>query len=144
MNRIGYSINEWENMIYNELANNRPVVYGGQSDDGGHAFVCDGYDGNGMFHINWGWGGYGDDYFSLSVLNPYAVNVSGVMQPGVGFCMIQDAVIGIQQPTEGTIDVSSLPELTKDANYQGIDMGDYYRVVMSVCQLPVRLGRNTP
>ena len=131
VNRIGYSINEWENLIYNELANNRPVVYGGQSDDGGHAFVCDGYDGNGMFHINWGWGGYGDDYFSLSVLNPYALNVSGVMQPGVGFCMSQDAVIGIQQPTEGTIDASSLPELTKNANYQVIDMGDYYGVVMS-------------
>jgi hypothetical protein len=130
VSRIGYSINDWENLIYQELANNRPVVYGGQSDDGGHAFVCDGYDGNGMFHINWGWSGMCDEYFSLSVLNPYAQNVSGLLLPHIGFCMNQEAVIGIQPPTEGTIDAGNLPELTNLSNYIVTDMGDYYRVDM--------------
>ena len=69
--RIYYSIDGWEDLIYSELANGRPMVYSGFSEDGGHTFVCDGYDGNGLFHINWGWGGTNDDYFSLSVLNPY-------------------------------------------------------------------------
>ena len=32
--------------------------------------MCDGYDGNGMFHINWGWNGMSNGYFLLSVLDP--------------------------------------------------------------------------
>ena len=60
----------WENLIYNELAKAQPVYYSGQNTNSGHAFVCDGYD-NGFFHINWGWNGYLDGYFRLSILNPY-------------------------------------------------------------------------
>lgn len=70
--RSQYSIDEWETIIYGELAAGRPILYQGQSlDNSGHSFICDGYDGNGFFHINWGWGGQDDGYFSLSVLNPY-------------------------------------------------------------------------
>ena len=69
--RHDYGIGEWEDIIYGELAARRPVHYRGDSDDGGHAFICDGYDGNGLFHINWGWNGKDDGYFALSVLNPY-------------------------------------------------------------------------
>lgn len=99
--RIRYSIDEWEQLIYNELAEGRPVQYGGNSDDGGHSFVCDGYDGDGLFHINWGWGGANDGYFSLSVLNPYN-NVSiGSGSGGIGFCIYQDAVIGVKPAAEG-------------------------------------------
>ena len=51
-----YSVSEWENMIYQELAENRPVVYGAQGSVGGHAFVLDGYEvsnNNGYYHVNW-------------------------------------------------------------------------------------------
>jgi hypothetical protein len=61
---------EWDNLIYKELTNNRPVMYNGESDNGGHFFICDGYDGNGYYHINWGWGGSCDGYFLLSTLDP--------------------------------------------------------------------------
>ena len=88
-----HSIYEWEKIIYTELAEGRPVVYGGYCDDGGHEFVCDGYDGNGMFHINWGWSGYDDGYFNLSVLNPYNNTSSGSGSSGIGYCIYQDAVI---------------------------------------------------
>lgn len=50
----------WEEMIYSELAAQRPVIYGG----GGHCFVCDGYK-DGFFHINWGWGGRGNAEYCL-------------------------------------------------------------------------------
>ncbi|MBR4921843.1 MAG: BspA family leucine-rich repeat surface protein [Prevotella sp.] len=54
------NIDEWEQIIYEELYNRRPVGYSGTIDLGdhfsGHAFVVDGYE-NGYFHINWGWGG---------------------------------------------------------------------------------------
>ena len=53
-----YSNEEWETIIYNELADNRPVLYGSGSTTGiSHSFVCDGYDGNGYYHINFGYGG---------------------------------------------------------------------------------------
>lgn len=61
---------EWNNIIYNELAAGRPVYYSGSSNEGGHAFVCDGYSQNEYFHFNWGWGGYEDGYYVLSALNP--------------------------------------------------------------------------
>lgn len=61
---------DWDNMVYAELAADRPVYYSGSSSRGGHAFVCDGYLANGFFHFNWGWGGYQDGYFLLSALNP--------------------------------------------------------------------------
>lgn len=33
-------------------------------------FVCDGYDGAGLFHFNWGWSGKSDGYYQLSALRP--------------------------------------------------------------------------
>lgn len=67
-----FSQSEWNEMVYDELAAGRPVYYSGQSAEGGHAFVCDGYAKNGYFHFNWGWGGYQDGYFRLYALNPTA------------------------------------------------------------------------
>ena len=86
-------IDEWEEIIYGELAAGRPIVYSGQSDQGGHAFVCDGYDGNGLFHINWGWSGYNDGYFALAVLNPYNNTSAGSGSSGIGYCIQEGAII---------------------------------------------------
>ena len=61
---------EWNNLIYSELKQSRPVYYSGGNSSSAHAFVCDGYDGAGFFHINWGWNGYCDGYFLLTALNP--------------------------------------------------------------------------
>ena len=61
---------EWEQAIYKELASSRPVIYFGMSESGSHSFICDGYDDNGLYHINWGWGGLYDGFFNLSILVP--------------------------------------------------------------------------
>lgn len=56
----------WDQIIYNELYYGHPVFYTATADVGGHAFVVDGYDSNSAtFHINWGWGGSNDGYYSL-------------------------------------------------------------------------------
>ena len=57
-NDSGLSDEAWEQLVYDELSNSRPVLYSGVKANSltGHAFVCDGYDGEGYFHINWGWG----------------------------------------------------------------------------------------
>ena len=98
--RSDYYSSEWEQMIYNELANNRPVLYGGSSTSGGHQFICDGYDGNGLFHINWGWEGMSDGYFVLSVLNPNARGIGGGIAED-GYTRGQHAIIGIEPGVVG-------------------------------------------
>ena len=100
--RSYYSIEQWENMVYDELKSNRPVPYAGQSGSGGHSFVVDGYDGNGLFHLNWGWGGMCDGYYRLSVLNPFNNSGIGSASGLMGYSFMQEAVIGVQPPTEGT------------------------------------------
>ena len=99
--RVNYTSQQWDNIIYRELASQRPVMicgYAQGSGNGivGHAFVCDGYDGKGYYHINWGWGGDSDAYFLLSVLNPDDQGVGGT--PGSdGYSIWQSAIIGIQK-----------------------------------------------
>lgn len=100
--RKNYSYEEWVNLIYNELAGSRPVALGGQSCGGGHSFICDGYkyeNETDYFHINWGWGGSSDDYFVLSVLQPWEQGIGGSSTLD-GFSYGQDAVIGIQRPVD--------------------------------------------
>lgn len=94
-----YGMAEWENMIYENLANTGPVIYRGNSlRQGGHIFVCDGYDANGYFHINWGWSGGYDGFFRFSALNPYMI-YTGIDHGG--FSEGQWAILGIQRPVEG-------------------------------------------
>jgi hypothetical protein len=57
--------------IKNELNLNRPLYYSGSSNSGGHAFVCDGYQGDSHFHFNFGWSGYGNGYYYLSNVNGF-------------------------------------------------------------------------
>lgn len=115
LKRILYSIDSWEDLVYSELAKGRPLQYGGDADDGGHSFICDGYDGNGLFHINWGWGGGGDDYFALAVLNPYDNTSTGSSSSGIGFSIGQDAIFGIEPDTDGTSPKHLIPQAYIDS-----------------------------
>ncbi|MDO5447913.1 MAG: C10 family peptidase, partial [Prevotellaceae bacterium] len=70
LNQGGFSREEWEDLIRAELDAARPVFYSGQdNNNGGHAFVCDGYTIDGYFHFNWGWNGSGNAYFKIGALN---------------------------------------------------------------------------
>ena len=101
--RKNYSYLEWVELIYSELAAGRPVALGGQSAGSGHSFVCDGYDTDDYFHINWGWSGRSDGYFRLSALNPYDQGIGGSSTLD-GFSFSQGAIIGIQPPVDGNAD----------------------------------------
>ena len=97
--RMLYNYQEWVSLLYSELEAGRPIILGGQSTGGGHSFVCDGYQVDDYFHINWGWGGVSDGYFRLTSLAPYEQG-SGGSSSLDGFSYGQEAVIGIK-PGDG-------------------------------------------
>lgn len=70
LHRSQHSDSLWIQILKNEIDSARPVLYRASGDVGGHAFVLDAYDDSNYFHINWGWTGYADGYFSVSALNP--------------------------------------------------------------------------
>lgn len=75
MVRSRYSEKQWMETIYEELSNGRPVLYSGADPwgtigGGGHAFVFDGYNADGLVHVNWGWYGRNDGYYQVGLLNP--------------------------------------------------------------------------
>ena len=61
-----------EALIRKQLDLGLPVYYWGMNSAKtvDHGFIIDGYDNTGNFHINWGWGGDADGYYSLSDLTP--------------------------------------------------------------------------
>ena len=94
--RSDYEQADWEELIYQELFAGRPVIYNGRSGTGGgHSVVCDGYAYGDYYHINWGWGGLGDGFFVLSVLNPYAGGGVAVVTSSEGYNIDQTAIVGI-------------------------------------------------
>ena len=72
---------QWHTFILDELNNSHPVLFSGQADDGGHSFILDGYidddPNNPSYHVNWGWGGYYDDYFKVNALEPQGQGIGG-------------------------------------------------------------------
>ena len=75
INRNIYTLNEWDDIIYNELRHGRPIIISASAYKGsGHAFICDGYAGNNLYHINWGWGGMSDGYFRLQQSVIYGIS----------------------------------------------------------------------
>ena len=104
--RDPYPTSEWTQMVYDNLMNVGPVVMGGDAPTGGHCFVCDGYDGNGYFHFNWGWGGISDGYYVLDMLTPSVIGIGGYEG---GFNYNQEAIFGMQPATgEPTITQPSI------------------------------------
>jgi len=88
LHKANFADSVWEQMLMAELDSLHPLYYDG-SGSGGHAFVCDGYQGNHYFHFNWGWSGSYNGYFLLSALNPGGMNFSNYcgavfgMKPGI-------------------------------------------------------------
>ena len=143
----GYSSwtdNNWIAMLKQELNKQRPIMYAGSGDGGGHSFVCDGYRDDNYFHFNWGWGGSYDGYFTVNNLAPggggIGSNNDNTFNEG------QDVIIGIVPSvsdkykvtysvangtcgtaswTQSTVGQSTtLPNVTPNANYHFLGWSD--------------------
>lgn len=87
---------KWAQMIYDELAAGRPIIFGATDAlaGGGHAFIIDGYDEEGLVHVNWGWEGAGNGYYQIALLNPV------INSANYEYSVEQMMVVGIQPDTE--------------------------------------------
>ena len=85
---------EWMSMVFGELSNMCPIYYAGADNagEGGHAFVIDGYDADGLVHVNWGWYGRFGGYYNIDLLNPRIYH----------FSIQQEMITGIVPPAKAT------------------------------------------
>lgn len=113
VSKVDYSNDAWCALLRNELDNSRPVLYSGRDNSGGHAFVLDGYNNNGQFHVNWGWGGYCDGYYTMGTLNPSSGGTGG--NTSHSYNLSNAAVIGIEPnynfSYSGTTTVTATPSI---------------------------------
>lgn len=100
--RDAFAFKEWCQLIDRELVAKRPVLYAAANSQGGHQFVCDGADGKGFYHINWGWNGTSDGFYDISVLSPSYLG-KGSSSATNGFNNIARMVVGLQ-PDNGKKD----------------------------------------
>ena len=87
--RVNTPAEQWDSLLLVELQNARPVLFSGFTNTGGHCFVLDGYNTDGYYHVNWGWGGMSNGYFLLSALNP---ETQGIGSHNGGYSATQEFV----------------------------------------------------
>lgn len=68
-NTTDYTDEEWTAMMNKELEAGRPLPYSCEDWSLGHAFVVDGVDADGLYHVSWGWYGRGDGWFQHRAFN---------------------------------------------------------------------------
>lgn len=117
--RSDYSRDQWLQMIREELSEGRPIFYEAISislTEGvyAHSFVVDGYNADGLVHVNWGWYGHEDGYYDIDLLDP----------PGYRFNFYQDMIVGIQ-PDEN-VNVNVKPDAIVDVGVSvDVDLNVY-------------------
>ena len=89
-----YSNQTWESMMREELDAGRPILYSALDlGAGAHAFICDGYDNEGMFHFNMGWYGTCDGWYVVS-----ALKMNHYTGLSLHFSINHEMLIGIEPP----------------------------------------------
>lgn len=73
---------DWDSLLITHLDKHIPMYYAGWSNPwiSGHAFICDGYQGDHHYHFNWGWGSSYDGYFYTDNLNPGGSNFNNAQE----------------------------------------------------------------
>ena len=131
ISKSDYSDSEWISVLKTELNAARPIHYRGYGPDGGHSFICDGYNNSNYFHFNWGWNGQGQGtnnnaYFSINALTPTVQNYT------YNFSSDQKAIIGIE-PNNTTYNFNlvyySTPIMSNNEYWFFDDMSVYAEVI---------------
>ena len=106
-----YNTSQWTSMLNDDLNAGRPILYSANDDygDGGHAFLIDGYDTNGYYHLNWGWYGTGNGYYPINALN--VEHRDGTM---LYYNSYQEAILGVEPPADAVLTVAPVVQEAED------------------------------
>jgi len=117
--REHYTFEQWQEILLNELKAGRPIIYSGRRTDSGHAFVVDGVNEEGLYHVNWGWDGEYNGYFDICLCSPYEAHE--------GYYINQGAIVQIT-PEEGVGDFycPMCADVFLFYEYQGDCNGEFY------------------
>ncbi len=146
---------DWENLILNELSAGRAVVYNAIDTKGnyGHSFNVDGYNGNRMYHVNWGWGGVGNGYFRLDNLADSRMNMNydagHVVVVGIGSpnrelrsIDLSDHIVDADMPAGTAVGLITVNGEEPLAKYSLRIRGPYNKNTASYDDIPFRLDGN--
>ncbi len=93
LDRSSYKDDVWQELMLSELRRGRAIVYAGQNAAAGHCFNLDGYDGSiNMYHVNWGWSGTSNGWYSIDDLTPANQGIGG---SDSGYSTLQRAIVGV-------------------------------------------------
>lgn len=112
----GESASTTAQRMRDDLAKGHPIVVGGSDESAsfGHEFVFEGYDKDGLFYVNWGWGGSYNGYYAIDDLEPGG---SGIGGNGAGYSHYLDYIIGIEPNGSVTPPTPSAPTIISGLQY---------------------------
>ena len=120
-----YTEAQWSAMLQGDLNSGHPILYKGRDPTGGHAFVCDGYNNQGQFHFNWGWGGSYNGYYTMGDLHPGTGGTGG--NSTYTFNLSNGAVLGIEPITNwSTSATTTITASTTNTSYGSVTGGGTY------------------
>ncbi|MBQ9554737.1 MAG: C10 family peptidase [Muribaculaceae bacterium] len=130
--RSRYEEPVWMEMIYSILSSGNPILYSAKDLNieagiiAGHNFIIDGYDENGLVHVNWGWYGLENGYFDVALLDVRQYTYDDWQAMYVGLYPNRDFLPGdVNQDGIVSIDdVSSLIDLLLSNNVAVNDAAD--------------------
>ncbi|HTA62314.1 MAG TPA: C10 family peptidase [Bacteroidia bacterium] len=110
LQRTPYNDSAWTAILKTDLNIGRPIQYAGDDPvaNDGHTWVCDGYDINDFFHMNWGWGGYDNGYFYINNLQ----TTNGSFNPSIN----HEVIVGIVPMASNTLD-ASIPSIANPSGF---------------------------
>jgi hypothetical protein len=141
LSRGAYTDTRWLDTIKHDLNIGRVVQYvGDDPSEGGHTWVCDGYDQNNYLHMNWGWGGQSDGYFQLDSFQTPGFNPSQGHQVLVGIVppsstTIDAGVFAVTSPTGVSCNNSFTPIIT---------LKNYGKNPLTSCIINYQIDNGTP
>lgn len=112
--RVDYTAEGWSRLLKDILVDYGPTVYSGSNPTtgAGHAFILDGYDADGRFHFNWGWGAYGNCYCVVDNIIPEV--------PGRNYSAGQKVIVGLIPDRDGTSTGRDWLSYMSNGNYSGL------------------------
>ena len=102
--------------IYSILSSGNPILYSAKDINlelgiiAGHNFIIDGYDENGLVHVNWGWYGIENGYFDIALLNVREYTYDDWQAMYIGLYPNREALVG-DVDQDGVITIADATEL---------------------------------